>query len=233
MLSRPVTLFSKLALFLLPVALLLTACAAPNDPTEAVTVAPTSAGPDEAAALSEGQLRLVVAPEGNEARYLVTEQLARLKLPSDAIGRTKAVTGQIVLDADGAVIADQSHFTVDLSTLASDSRMRDNYLRRNVLETADYPNAEFVPSEVSGLPSPLPTAGPVAFQITGGLTVRDVTHAVTWDFAGEVQGDTLTGTASTAFTFEDFDLTQPRVPVVLSLEDNIRLELDLTLVKDS
>jgi hypothetical protein len=35
--------------------------------------------------------------------------------------------------------------------------------------------------------------------------------------------------AWTAFTFADFALTQPRVMSVLSIEDHIRLEVDLTL----
>ena len=36
--------------------------------------------------------------------------------------------------------------------------------------------------------------------------------------------------AKTSFKFEDFNLTQPRVPVVLSIEDNITLEMDVAIV---
>ncbi|PYP41416.1 MAG: hypothetical protein DMD43_06570, partial [Gemmatimonadetes bacterium] len=58
--------------------------------------------------------RLVLAPEGTEARYRVREQLAELKLPSDAIGVTHDVTGQIVLDEQGRVVPAESKFTADL-----------------------------------------------------------------------------------------------------------------------
>jgi polyisoprenoid-binding protein YceI len=224
--------FAKL-LYPLLLALLLAACAAPNDPTEAVTVAATNPAPAAEAPLAEGQLRLNVDASQSEARYRVTEQLVRLDLPSDAIGRTNAISGQIVLNSDGTIVSEQSQFTVDLSTLKSDESRRDNFLRRNVLDTSQFPNATFVPRQAVGLPTPLPTAGAVSFQLTGDLTLRDVTQPVTWDFTGQVEGDALTGTATTAFTFEDFDLTQPRVPVVLSVEDNIRLELDLRFEKDS
>ena len=44
-----------------------------------------------------------------------------------------------------------------------------------------------------------------------------------------MNGNTATGTATTNFTFEYFDLTRPSVARVLSIEDNIKLELDLTL----
>lgn len=213
--------------------LAIAACALGDDATPAPTAAAgvtEPAGGD--APLAEGQLRLVLAPEGNVARYLVTEQLARLNLPSDAVGTTSAITGQLVLNVDGTVDSDASSFTVDLSTLTSDSSRRDNFLRTNTLHTNTYPNAVFVPTEVIGLSAPLPTAGPVAFQLIGDLTIRNVTRPVTWDFAGTVQDNALTGAATTAFTFGEFELTQPRVPVVLSVEDNIRLELDLHLVKD-
>ena len=39
----------------------------------------------------------------------------------------------------------------------------------------------------------------------------------------------MTGKAATAFTFKDFAIDQPRVPVVLSVADTIRLELDFTI----
>jgi polyisoprenoid-binding protein YceI len=198
-----------------------------------VTVVPTDSAPAAQAPLAEGQLRLVVDASQSEARYRVTEQLVRLDLPSDAIGRTNDLSGQVVLNSDGAIVAEQSQFTVDLSTLTSDESRRDNFLRRSVLQTNQFPNATFVPREVAGLPSPLPASGPVSFQVTGDLTIRDVTRPATWDFTGQVEGDALTGTATTAFTFEHFDLTQPRVPVVLSVDDNIHLELDLRLVQDS
>ena len=65
--------------------------------------------------------------------------------------------------------------------------------------------------------------------MTGDLTVRDVTKPVTWDVTGTIENGQATGTATTSFTFSEFNLTQPRVPVVLSVEDNIKLEVDLTL----
>ena len=39
--------------------------------------------------------------------------------------------------------------------------------------------------------------------------------------------------AATAFKFAEFELTQPRIFRVLSIDDNIRLEVDLTLRRAS
>jgi polyisoprenoid-binding protein YceI len=210
-------------------AALLAACSAFSS---SPTLAPAATAETSGGALSEGQILLQFAPEGNEARYRVREQLANLDLPSDAVGVTSAVSGAIVINADGTIASDQSKVSVDLTGLKSDRSQRDRFLQNNTLETRQYPTAEFVPTGVTGLPSPLPTSGEVAFQLTGDLTVHGVTKPVTWEVtATAANGTDLTGTATTSFTFAEFNLTQPRVQSVLSVDDLIKLELDFHLVK--
>ncbi|MCS7257367.1 MAG: YceI family protein, partial [Thermomicrobium sp.] len=123
--------------------------------------------------------------------------------------------------------------TVDLRTLQSDETRRDNYIKQNMLEVDQYPTAEFQPTAVSGLPWPLPTSGQLQFQLEGNLTVHGVTKPVTWNVQATVGGQRITGTATTQVTFEDFGMTPPRVPVVLSLEETITLELDFTFERAS
>ncbi len=195
--------------------------------TPADLPAPTEVAPPE----TSGQLRLVLAAEGNEARYRVQEQLANLSLPSDAVGVTSAITGRLVVNADGTLARDESKFVVDLTTLKSDQSRRDNFIKNNTLETRQYPTAEFAPTEALGLPSPLPTSGSVTFQLVGDLTVHGVTRPTTWEVTAQiVDGPALAGSATTSFTFADFGMTAPRVSVVLSVEETIKLELDFHLV---
>jgi len=227
--------------FVLTMAVLATACAGAPTPTAAPapTAVPTPPTVDKAtgapapavaaSAASGDVVRLVIVPEQSEARYRVREQLAGVSFPTDAVGATKTFTGTIVGETDGTIVSDQSKFQVDLRTLKSDQNIRDNFLRRSTLETDRYPYAVFVPTSAPGLPLKLPESGQFAFQLVGNLTIRDVTKPVTWDVKGKVDGNTATGTATTTFTFEYFNLTQPSVARVLSIEDNIRLELDLTL----
>ncbi len=171
----------------------------------------------------------VIVPDRSEARYRVTEQLVNRDLPSDAIGRTNQIGGSIVLDAGGQIDAEKSKITVNVASLATDQSRRDNFVRGNILQTDQYPEAYFVPREISGLSFPLPETGQVSFQVTGDLTIRDVTRPVTWAVSGAVEGGQAVGTASTTFTFAEFNLSQPRVPVVLSVKDSITLETDITL----
>ena len=203
--------------------------ASPIPATESSPVLPAPTGAPPAAEPDSGGIRFVVVPERSEARYRVTEQLVNVSLPSDAIGRTQEINGTLVINPDGTILSAESRFEVDLSTLQSDESRRDNFVRQNILDTGRFPLAVFVPTQVTGLPAELPQSGDVSFKLAGDLTIRDVTRQVEWDVTGSVEGDEMTGQATTSFTFDDFNLTQPRVPVVLSVEDTIRLEVEITL----
>jgi polyisoprenoid-binding protein YceI len=69
--------------------------------------------------------------------------------------------------------------------------------------------------------------------LVGDLTVKDVTRRVTWEATATFDGPKISVRARTAFHFGDFGLRQPRVSVVLSVEDDIKLEADLTLQRSS
>ena len=176
--------------------------------------------------------RLVVAAEGNQARYLVREQLAGFDLPNDAIGVTSGIEGTVTVDAGGRPVAGGSRIVVDLTGLTSDADRRDNYIRRRTLNVAEHPVAVLVPREVRGLDGPITAAGVVTFQLVSDLTIRAVTRTVVWDVTARRDGVALTGTASTRFPFSTFGLEIPRVGRVLSVDDDIRLEYDFRLVPE-
>lgn len=177
--------------------------------------------------------RYAIVAEGSEVRYRVREQLAGFNFPNDAVGATSAVQGAIAFDAQGRVVPGESRFTVDVRTLKSNEARRDSYLRRNTLETETHPTVTFVPTEVRHLPFPLPASGSVPFELVGDLTVKDATRRVAWEATGTFDGGKISVRARTAFRFGDFGLQQPRVRVVLGVEDDIKLEVDLTLERNS
>ncbi len=206
----------------------------PPPTTQATPPASVNAAPSDPSAPSasgDAPMRFTLVPEGSEARYRVREQLARLSFPSDAVGTTKAISGQIVVNPDGTILSEESKIVVDLTTLRSDESRRDNYIKNNTLQTNRFPTAEFVPREIRGLPSPLPASGEGTFQLIGDLTLHGVTRPVTWEVTARLDGQTLTGSATTSFTFADFNLTVPQVFVVLSVDETIRLEVDFQFVR--
>jgi polyisoprenoid-binding protein YceI len=197
-----------------------------SDPANSPAASPTTQD------LPAEPIRFVIVPELSEARYRVREQLANLALPNDAVGATRAITGELVIHPDGSIDSAQSRFEVDVSTLLSDQSRRDNFLRNNILKTGQYPRVIFVPTHASGLPEILPESGEVNFRLSGDMTILDLTRPVDWEVKGAIQGGIFSGQAVTGFTFDEFGLDQPRVPIVLSVDDLIRLEMDFTLQRE-
>lgn len=221
---------SSSVLLLLPAGLLFTAFAR----TSSEPAAPSQPSPNAVAlATAPAEIRLTVAPSGNEVRYRVREQLVGRDLPNDAVGETTAVTGAIVFDDAGRIVRDQSRVVVNVTGLTSDSDRRDGYVQRRLLEGEQHPTVTFVPTEVHGLSGAIPASGTANFHVVGDLTVKGVTRPAAWEVTASFNGGQITGSASTAFTFEDFGLTQPSVSVLLSVADTIKLEYDFTLQRES
>jgi polyisoprenoid-binding protein YceI len=171
-------------------------------------------------------VRLVIDTVGTEVRYRVRERLVGRDLDNDAVGVTRNVHGQIALNADGAVIPDESKITIDVTGLKSDQDRRDNFVRRRLLMTDSNPTVVFQPTEIKDGPKAIPTSGSDTFTIVGNLTVKGVTKPTTWTVNARYLPTAVVGTASTVFTFDDFSITQPKVPILLSVADTIRLEGD-------
>jgi|SRR5688572_17066230 len=174
-----------------------------------------------------GLVRLEVQ-SGSKAEYRVREQLARLNFPNDAVGTTESITGALVVRPDGSFTPD-SKLTVDLRTLKTDEAKRDGYVRANTLQTDQYPRAEFLARRQTGLPRPLPTSGAANFQLTGDMTLHGVTAEQTWDVAATFAGDAVNAKATTRFNFAKYKITVPRIFGLISVEDDIRLELNVRM----
>ena len=169
----------------------------------------------------------ITVNDGTTAKYIVGERLARRSLPNDAVGETNDVTGTIVFNEDGSVASEASVLIVGVDRLGSDESRRDNFLRRSSLESSSFPDAKYAVTGAEGLAWPLPTEGSVSFKLIGDMTIRDATSSVTLDVDAQFAGDSITATASTVITFDQFDMSKPRLAFILSVEDEIRLELDI------
>jgi hypothetical protein len=71
-----------------------------------------------------------------------------------------------------------------------------------------------------------------SFELVGDLTVRGVTRPTVWRVTAQLDDGRVSGTASTRFVFDDFQMEKPRVRSVLSVADTIALEYDFNLVRE-
>ena len=165
------------------------------------------------------------------ANYRVTEQLARLSYPIDAVGYTQEISGSIFIDNNGKPTSD-SMIHINLSSIKSDESRRDDYLRGNSLETDKFPDAYFLVKDFKNLDiSDLTnlTENEIKFQMIGDLTMHGVTKSKTWDVEAKTELGSIKGNASISFPFSDFDMNIPNLFFIISVEDNITLELDFDI----
>ena len=165
----------------------------------------------------------------SKAVVSVREQLVGVSLPSDAVLTATGGAGAFSLKSDGTFSPD-SKITFDLTTLSSDSRDRDNFVKQDTLNTRQFPKAEFVPTKTSGLSLPLASTGTFTFALTGNLTIHGKTKEVTFNVVAKRNGADLTATATLAPTvkFGDFGMSPPSVPFrVVSVVDEIRIVVEL------
>jgi polyisoprenoid-binding protein YceI len=189
-------------------------------------VAAEPSGPAGALVVRAEQTRVDLFAGGSEARYRSLEVLAG-RGANEAIGKTPDVSGSLLFDPSGAVMPDQSRVSVDLRNLQSDNAMRDRYIQRSTLQTAQFPTADFVLTAAPGLPLPLPTTGTAAFELVGDLTLHGVTRPTTWQAIATFGESELSGSATTTVLLTEFGMEPPRAGPVLNIEDAVRLELDV------
>jgi polyisoprenoid-binding protein YceI len=149
---------------------------------------------------------------------------------SDAVGKTKAVTGSITTVGPGQLRGVVDRMTIDHTKLQSDPATRDRYLSTNTLNTAQYPTVEFRSTDQAG-PASYTPGQDVTFQLPGLLRVKDVEKPVTWNVTARLEGDSIVGTADTVLNFDQFGLEKPRLARVLSIRDDVRLEADIVATR--
>lgn len=167
-----------------------------------------------------------IIPGESQASYEVGETfLNQQNRFAVAIGVTTEINGEINAVLSDPPASSIGPVTVDISQLTSDSSRRDEAIRKRWLESATYPLAVFNPVEITGLPASYVEGEDYTFSITGDLTVHEVTKPVTFNVLANLNGNTLTGTATTAVKLSDFGVGPISIAGILNTEDDVKLTL--------
>jgi polyisoprenoid-binding protein YceI len=155
--------------------------------------------------------------------YRVQEQLAGVG-GHTAVGRTPKVTGTMTLA--GSTVSAVS-ITADLTVLASDSAQRDDQLRRQAIQTDNFPTATFTLTQPIALGS-LPADGTtVSATATGNLTIHGVTKSVQIALQAQRKGGIIAVAGSLPIVFGDYGFQGPSSFAVVSVNDHGTMELHL------
>lgn len=169
---------------------------------------------------------------GSQAGYRVREKLARLPAPSDAVGKTAAVTGTFTIEgAGGSYSLRDANLVADLTRLRSDSPRRDDALRTRGLQTDRFPTATFTSTGPLPLPPGAGSGSPVAFTLPGLLSIHGVTRQVSIPVKAQLNSDRVEVAGSLTFLMSQFEITPPSVANIVTVEPSATMEFRLLLAK--
>jgi polyisoprenoid-binding protein YceI len=216
---------------------LLAACGGTAEPTPVPATTPPEPTAEESgsAAASSDTRTFVVVSEDSEASFIMDEEffadaLAKYGIEAGkkvVVGTTPGVTGEIQLNQASAEPVEGAQFTVDMAGLKTDQTPRNEWLEDNAIETSRFPESTFTMTSVSGLPESINEGEEINFDLTGDLTVRDVTNEVTFAVTAVLTGDTLKGTAVLPLKLTDFGIEPPNFANTLTVQDDFRIEVVL------
>ena len=191
----------------------------PSSEVEAVSVQPQRAD----AVVYE------VVSDRSEARFLIEEVLRGEQ--NTVVGITNQIDGSIAVDyATGEV--EVGEFVINVRTIATDDEIRDRTIRTLILESNrdEYEFAIFTPTTDTTNFESVEVGEILRFDVTGNLTIRDVTSRVTFGMSVALDSEeAITGRAFTTISWDDFDITIPYVggnSIVASVGDTVDLEMD-------
>jgi polyisoprenoid-binding protein YceI len=197
-------------------------------PLPAATEAPTSEPTAEAASPAAGLVTYKIIPGESQLQYEVGEVfIDENNRFAVAIGVTPQVAGEISLDLAAPQNSSLGTFTADISQFQSDSGRRDNAIRGRYLESERYPTVTFVPTSVEGLPESYQEGQDIPLKITGDLTIREKTLPATFDAVVRLEGNQLTGQATTTILMSDFEFGPISIAGILKTEDEAKITLKI------
>jgi polyisoprenoid-binding protein YceI len=161
---------------------------------------------------------------GSFVGYRVREQLAFLQSPNDAVGRTTAVTGSLLVAGDKLEAAS---IQADLTQLRSDQSRRDNAIRQQGLQSDQFPTATFQLAEPIALPAGLACGQTVKADAKGRLTLHGTSRDVTLPLEGRWNGDTIQVAGALKIAMTDYGIQPPRIGPVVSIDDTATMEVQL------
>jgi polyisoprenoid-binding protein YceI len=170
-----------------------------------------------------------IVPAQTTASYSVYENLIFENKPNnDAVGTTHSVQGSFHIQTGASPLVTAMNIKVDLSTLHTDSQMRDNYVQQHTLETSTYPDATFVSVSTQGLPTSYNDGQSVHFQLIGNMTMHGKTNKEVFDVQGKVVSKTITGTATSTIYMTDFGIQPPNLANIAIAQNKVLVTLTFT-----
>ena len=139
---------------------------------------------------------------------------------TEGVGRTSAVTGSLVIANNEVTSAE---FSVDMTSLKSDSSRRDRQVNDRILDTATYPTATFALNEPIALTPEALAGSDLTVNTTGTLTLRGVTNSVPVTLVARLVDNVIEVNGTIKIVFAEWQIPDPSISAIV-VEDRGLLE---------
>ena len=186
-----------------------TTTTAAGEPTETSTTVATTVT-TVATSATDGEWAVVAE---SIVGYRVKETIVGQK--TEGVGRTAAVTGSLTI-SDQKVL--NAEFTVDMTTLKSDSTRRDRQVNTRILDTATYPTATFVLKKPITLTPEALAGSDFSVDTTGTLTLRGVTKDIDLTLIARLVDGVIEVNGSIQIVFTDWSIPDPSISGIIVVD---------------
>ncbi len=196
-----------------------------DDAPEALTLEPstTTIAPESSTTIAV-ESTTTIAPENiidgewkvvaeSIVGYRVKETIVGQK--TEGVGRTSEITGSLTI-VDEQVTA--AEFTVDMTTLKSDSTRRDRQVNTRILDTVNFPTATFTLKEPITLTPEALAGSDFSVDTTGTLTLRGVTKDIDLTLIARLVDDVIEVNGSIQIVFTDWSIPDPSISSILVVD---------------
>lgn len=172
--------------------------------------------------------RFTIVADESQAGYAVEEEFFGQDVSFfTTMGSTAVISGEIEIVIRGSEVSlGDNRIEVNLDTLQSDDPRRDRRLRTQWLESELYPLAVFRGRSIANFPADPAEDQPLNFQLTGDMTIREITNPMTFDVTATLSGDMLSGTATGNLLMVDYGFEPPSVAGILQVTDGVTVTVD-------
>lgn len=139
---------------------------------------------------------------------------------TEGVGRTSDVTGSLVIANNEVTSAE---FSVDMTTIKSDSSRRDRQVNNRILDTATFPTATFALNDPIALTPEALAGSDFTANITGTLTLRGVTKSIPVALTARLVDNVIEVNGSIEIVFAEWQIPDPSVSAIV-VEDRGLLE---------
>ena len=197
-----------------------------DDAPEALTLEPstTTIAPESSTTIAAESTTTTVAPAStidgewkvvaeSIVGYRVKETIVGQK--TEGVGRTSEIVGSLTI-VDEQVTA--AEFTVDMTTLVSDSTRRDRQVNTRILDTVNFPTATFTLKEPITLTPEALAGSDFSVDTTGTLTLRGVTKDIDLTLIARLVDDVIEVNGSIQIVFTDWSIPDPSISSIIVVD---------------